>query len=86
VPGLRRVLEIVLVTSTISAFAYMFTYIFTITNGGPGFDTYVAEFYIYNNAFTFQRAGYACAIGLVLTLAIAILGFIQIRALTGARE
>jgi ABC-type sugar transport system permease subunit len=86
VPGLRRVMEIVLVTSTITAFAYMFTYIFTITNGGPGFQTYVVEFLIYNNAFTFQKAGYACAMGLVLTVAIAAIGFIQIRVLTGGRE
>jgi ABC-type sugar transport system permease subunit len=86
IPGLRRVMEIVLVTSTINAFAYMFTYVFTITNGGPGFSTYVVEFDIYNTAFTAQRLGYACAMGLALTLVIAVLGFFQIRALTGGRE
>lgn len=86
VPGLRRVMEIVLVTSTITAFAWMFAYIFTITNGGPGFSTYVIEFLIYNNAFGAQRMGYACAIGLVLTLLISILGFIQIRILTRGAE
>jgi ABC-type sugar transport system permease subunit len=86
VPGLRRVMEIVLVTSTLNAFAYMFTYVFTITNGGPGFSTFVVEFDIYNNAFAFQNMGYACAMGLALTVLIAGLGFFQIRALTGGRE
>ena len=86
VPGLRRVMEIVLVTSTITAFAWMFAYIFTITNGGPGFSTYVVEFTIYNNAFGFQRMGYASAIGLVLTLMLSILGFVQIRLLTKGVE
>jgi multiple sugar transport system permease protein len=86
VPGLRRVMEIVLVTSTINAFAYMFTYVFTITNGGPGFSTFVVEFDIYNNAFAFQKLGYACAMGLVLAILISILGFFQIRSLTGGRE
>jgi ABC-type sugar transport system permease subunit len=86
VPGLRRVMEIVLVTSTITAFAWMFAYIFTITNGGPGFSTYVVEFFIYNNAFGFQRMGYASAIGLLLTLLISILGFVQIRILTKGAE
>jgi ABC-type sugar transport system permease subunit len=86
IPDLRRAMEIVLVTSTINAFAYMFTYVFTITNGGPGFSTYVVEFAIYNNAFTFQKLGYACAMGLVLTLAISVLGFVQIRTLTGGRR
>lgn len=86
VPGLRRVMEIVLVTSTINAFAYMFTYVFTITNGGPGFSTFVVEFDIYNNAFAFQKLGYACAMGLALTVLISGLGFLQIRTLTGGRE
>jgi ABC-type sugar transport system permease subunit len=86
VPGLRRVMEIVLVTSTITAFAWMFAYIFTITNGGPGFSTYVIEFFIYNNAFGFQRMGYASAVGLLLTLLISILGFVQIRILTKGAE
>jgi multiple sugar transport system permease protein len=86
VPGLRRVMEIVLVTNTITAFAYMFTYVFTITNGGPGFQTYVTEFLIYNNAFTFQRMGYASAMGFALTLVISVLGYLYIRALTGGKE
>jgi ABC-type sugar transport system permease subunit len=83
VPGLRRVMEIVLVTNTITAFAAMFTYVYTITNGGPGFGTYVTEFYIYNQAFTSQNLGYACAIGAVLTLLIATIGFVQIRLMAG---
>jgi multiple sugar transport system permease protein len=86
IPGLRRVMEIVLVTNTITAFASMFTYVYTITNGGPGFSTFVVEFDIYNNAFAFQRLGYACAMGLSLTVLIVGLGFLQIRALTGGRE
>ena len=66
VPNLRRVMEIVLVVNTITAFAFMFTYIYTITNGGPGNDTYVSEFYIYQQAFTNQNMGYAAAIGVML--------------------
>ena len=65
-PNLRRVLEIVLVVNTIAAFAFMFTYVYTITNGGPGTDTYVSEFYIYQQAFTNQNMGYAAAIGVAL--------------------
>jgi ABC-type sugar transport system permease subunit len=82
VPNLRRVMELVLVINTVTAFAYMFAYIYTITNGGPGFDTYVSEFYIYTQAFTEQNLGYASAIGLVLTVILASIGFIQIRVLT----
>jgi multiple sugar transport system permease protein len=81
-PNMRRVVELVLVINTVTAFAYMFTYIYTITNGGPGFDTYTTEYYIYNAAFTFQELGYACALGVVLVLIIAGLGIFQIRVLT----
>ena len=46
----------------------------------------MTEFSIYNNAFSFQRMGYASAMGLVLTLILSILGFIQIRLLTKGVE
>ncbi len=82
VPNLRRVMEIVLVVNTITAFAFMFTYIYTITNGGPGYDTYVSEFYIYNQAFTNQNMGYAAAIGVLLFGIVLLIGTLQIRALT----
>jgi ABC-type sugar transport system permease subunit len=64
----------------------MFAYVFTITNGGPGFSTYVTEFLIYQTAFGGQKLGYACAMGIVLTLVISTLGFFQIRAMTGGRD
>jgi multiple sugar transport system permease protein len=82
VPSLRRVMEIVLVVNTVTAFAFMFTYIYTITNGGPGYDTYVSEFYIYNQAFTNQNMGYAAAIGVFLVGIVLVIGVLQIRVLT----
>jgi ABC-type sugar transport system permease subunit len=82
VPNLRRVMEIVLVVNTITAFAFMFTYIYTITNGGPGTDTYVTEFYIYQQAFTDQNMGYAAAIGVTLVILVLAVGLFQIRILT----
>jgi multiple sugar transport system permease protein len=81
-PNLKRVMELVLVTSTVTAFAFMFAYIYVITNGAPGFDTYVTEFMIYKEAFALGNSGYACAIGVVLTLIAASIGAIQIRILT----
>ena len=82
VANLRRVLEIVLVINTITAFAFMFTYIYTITNGGPGYDTYVSEYYIWNQAFTNQNMGYAAAIGVMLVAMVLVVGMVQIRVLT----
>jgi len=82
VPDLRRVMEIVLVVNTITAFAFMFTYIYTITNGGPGQDTYVSEFYIWTQAFGYNNMGYAAAAGVMLVLIVLGIGLLQIRALT----
>ena len=79
-------LEIVLVVNTITAFAFMFTYIYTITNGGPGTDTYVSEFYIYQQAFTNQNMGYAAAIGVTLVVIVFAIGLFQIRVLTRKDE
>jgi ABC-type sugar transport system permease subunit len=82
VPDLRRVMEIVLVINTITAFAFMFAYIYTITNGGPGQDTYVSEYYIWTQAFGYNNMGYAAAIGLMLVGIVLVVGLLQIRVLT----
>lgn len=37
-----------------------------LTNGGPGYSTYVPGWYMYRLAFTSGRYGYACSIGTVL--------------------
>jgi ABC-type sugar transport system permease subunit len=75
----------VFVINTITAFAYMLPYIFTITGGGPGYATYATEYYIYDSGFSAQHLGYAAAIGVVLAGVILVLGFFQIRVLTRAR-
>lgn len=66
VPSLRRVIELVLVLNLITAFAYMLPYVFVMTGGGPGRQTYVVEYLIYDEGFTFGHLGYASAISLTL--------------------
>jgi ABC-type sugar transport system permease subunit len=85
IPSLRRTIELVTVLNVIGAFAYMFTYVYVITGGGPGFDTYVTEYYVYQQAFNFGNMGYASAVGvflMVITIAVAVL---QVRILVGRR-
>ncbi|MFI5357284.1 MAG: carbohydrate ABC transporter permease, partial [Opitutales bacterium] len=43
-----------------------FEAVFVLTQGGPGFKTMVPGLWMYYNAFSFQRMGYACAIGVLL--------------------
>lgn len=43
--------------------------VFILTeDGGPGYETLVPGLYMYQNGFTYQRMGYACAIGLLMLL------------------
>ena len=81
-PNLRRVIELVVVINTITAFAYMLPYIYTITQGGPGFSTFATEYDIYYTGFTGQQLGYASAIGVVLAAIMLVIGAFQVRILT----
>jgi ABC-type sugar transport system permease subunit len=85
IPSLRRTIELVTVLNVIGAFAYMFTYIYVITGGGPGFDTYVTEYYVYQQAFSFGNMGYASAVGVFLMLITIAVAVLQVRILVGRR-
>ncbi len=60
-----------LVILTIIAGVQSFEGIFLLTRGGPGFESMVPGLWMYFNAWSFQRMGFACAIGVVLFLIIA---------------
>jgi raffinose/stachyose/melibiose transport system permease protein len=55
-----------IVILTLIAGVQGFENIFILTRGGPGFETTVPGLWMYFNAFSFQRMGYACAIGVLL--------------------
>lgn len=50
-----------------------------LTNGGPGYKTYVPGWYMYKLAFSNGRYGYACSIGTVLFVAIFTITFIAFK-------
>jgi ABC-type sugar transport system permease subunit len=81
VPSQRRVLELVTVLNLITAFAYMLPFVFVMTGGGPGYDTYVGELLIYDEGFNYGNLGYASAISLALFVVVSGLMFAYIRTL-----
>jgi multiple sugar transport system permease protein len=81
VPSQRRVIELVTVLNLITAFAYMLPFIFVMTGGGPGYDTYVGELLIYDEGFNFGNLGYASAISLALFVVVSGLMLAYIRLL-----
>ena len=66
-PLLSGTTVFVLVTSMISAFK-VFTPVFIMTRGGPANATRVLVLYIYENAFIYNKMGYAAALSVVLAV------------------
>jgi len=70
-----KLLTILTVIGTVQSFETLFI----MTKGGPGFRTMVPGLWMYMNAFSFQRMGYACAIGVILFLLILGLTVLNLR-------
>lgn len=77
-PGIRNVLVVATLITMIGAFK-VFDLIYVLTGGGPGNASQVLGTYIYENAFTLGRMGYASAMAVVLMAIAVSLGIIQLR-------
>ncbi len=64
---LQQVKLLVIFTVIMVVNGFESIYILT-RDGGPGYETMVPGLYMFLNGFTFQRMGYACAIGLAMLL------------------
>lgn len=79
-PLLRPVLAFVLVTSLIGSFQ-VFDVVAVATAGGPSNSTRVILWYIYENAFKFNKMGYASAMSVVLFVTLILVTLLQMRLL-----
>jgi raffinose/stachyose/melibiose transport system permease protein len=84
IPQLRSVIEFYTVISVITMLAWVFSYIYTISRGGPGTATQIMELYIYNFAFRNQLPGIASAVAVILFLVTLILIIPVIRYRSGS--
>jgi multiple sugar transport system permease protein len=64
-PGIRNMLLVVTILTIVGALQ-TFDIIFTLTHGGPGYDTTVIYYYIYTSAFGTLSFGYAAALTVFL--------------------
>lgn len=76
-PMLIRTTEFLTILNTIFVFTSLFDYIFTITRGGPGYDTMPINYWIYMKAFRSNEMGFACALALVLFVILLLIALIQ---------
>jgi multiple sugar transport system permease protein len=65
-PMIMPVFQFVTVMSVINIFSSMFGYIYTITSGGPGYESTVLEYLIFIKGFRLNDFGYASAASTLL--------------------
>ena len=82
-PSLLPQTILVVTLSTINGFQ-LFIEPYIMTGGGPLRRTYSVVLYLYNNAFAYQKMGYAATIGVALALIIGAVVLIQRRVIGNA--
>ncbi len=79
IPMLMRFIQFAFIVTLITAFTALFSLIFVMTGGGPGYGTTTLEFYVYQQAFSVGVFGYAAAIGVVLSAIVFVISLGQTR-------
>jgi multiple sugar transport system permease protein len=79
IPMLMRFIQFSFVLTLITAFTALFSLIFVMTGGGPGYGTTTLEFYVYQQGFKVGVFGYAAAIGIVLFVIVFAISLAQLR-------
>lgn len=77
-PQLKRFIQFSFIITIISAFTALFSLIFVMTGGGPGFGTTTLEFFVYQSAFARGNFGTGAMLGVILFFIMAILGSAQL--------
>jgi len=79
IPSVRFAVEFWVVFNFIEVFARMFSFIHTLTQGGPGYSTFTLEYGIFVQGFSKFKVGYSSAWSVVLFLFCAMISVAQIR-------
>ena len=82
-PLLKRYFQFSFVITVITAFGALFSLIFIMTGGGPGYGTTTLEFFVYQQAFSEGLFGTGAMLGVVLFVIMFGLFLVQARLLRG---
>ena len=80
-PQLKRFVQFSFVLTVISAFTALFSLIFVMTGGGPGYGTTTLEFFVYQTAFSQGEFGTGALLGVILFVIMAAIGVAQLKLL-----
>ncbi|MFV0503281.1 MAG: carbohydrate ABC transporter permease [Lachnospirales bacterium] len=67
IPSINKTTTTLLLLSLIGSFK-VYDSVAQMTRGGPGYHTYTLSYYLYNTAFTMNKASLGCAIAVILTI------------------
>ena len=76
IPLIMPSIYFVVLTCVIDAFQ-IFTEVYIMTQGGPGYSTHTVVYYLWASAFRYSKMGYACTIAVVLFAIIAVITVVQ---------
>ena len=79
IPLLKPVVGYWAIICTAGMLVWMFPYLHSMTQGGPGFSSMLPDYLVYTVAFKFMEPGYGTSIGLVLFLFVGIISGFQVR-------
>jgi len=79
IPQLKTIIEFYTLFTIITVFCWVFNYVFSSTNGGPGNSTYILELYIYKIAFRYNIPNVASCAAILLLVFVSFIIFIQFR-------
>jgi raffinose/stachyose/melibiose transport system permease protein len=78
IPQIKEMLLVTCIITVIGSFK-LFTEVYATTLGGPGNKTQVLGVYLYQNAFQYDKMGYAAAIAVIIFLITFLLSLLQIK-------
>ena len=81
IPLLKRFVQFTFIISLITAFSALFSLIFVMTGGGPGYGTTTLEFFVYQQAFSAGDFGTGATAGVILFAAVFAVSMVQLRLL-----
>lgn len=80
VPMISRTIEYAVVMSMVWTFTSIFAFIYSITNGGPGYETTTIDYMIYTKFYqSSSNFGFANALAIILLIIISILTIIEMK-------
>jgi multiple sugar transport system permease protein len=86
IPLLMRFVQFAFILTVITGFTALFSLIFVMTTGGPGYGTTTLEFFVYEKAFAQGVFGYAAAVGVVLFAIVFAISLVQRRVLRSRED